>query len=138
MPLAGRGSRSLKVSLASSVLQQVELYLVQHDGRADPNALYILEGGGNDILDTPSGSPELLGLRIAEGIARGELLLREAGAKHFVIPDLLNVGLLPAAAGHVGGRWYAERAVHAGLVANTAASHPGPFGFLRIEFPKIV
>jgi outer membrane lipase/esterase len=85
-----------------SVLQQVELYLVQHDGRADPNALYILEGGGNDILDTPSGSPELLGLRIAEGIARGELLLREAGAKHFVIPDLLNVGLLPAAAGHVG------------------------------------
>jgi phospholipase/lecithinase/hemolysin len=84
-----------------SIPQQIELYLLAHGGKADPNALYILEGGGNDILDTTSGSPELLGLHIAEGIARSELLLREAGAKHFVIPDLFNVGLLPAAAGHV-------------------------------------
>jgi phospholipase/lecithinase/hemolysin len=84
-----------------SIPEQVGLYLQQHGGKADPNALYILEGGGNDILDTTSGSPEALGLRIAEGIARGELLLREAGARHFVIPNLFNVGLLPAAAGNV-------------------------------------
>jgi phospholipase/lecithinase/hemolysin len=84
-----------------SVPEQVELYLSQHNGKADPNALYILEGGGNDILDTTTGTPEALGLHIAEGLARSELLLREAGAKHFVIPDLFNVGLLPAAAGNV-------------------------------------
>jgi phospholipase/lecithinase/hemolysin len=84
-----------------SVLEQVESYLSQHKGKADPNALYILEGGGNDILDTTTGAPEALGLHIAEGLAYNELLLREAGAKHFVIPDLFNVGLLPAAAGNV-------------------------------------
>jgi outer membrane lipase/esterase len=83
-----------------SVPQQVELYLSQHDGKADPNALYILEGGGNDILDTTTGTPEALGWRIAEAIAGSELLLRQAGARHFVIPNLLNVSLLPAAAGN--------------------------------------
>jgi phospholipase/lecithinase/hemolysin len=84
-----------------SVPQQVELYLSQHGGKADPNALYILEGGGNDILGTTSGSPEVLGYQIALGIADSELLLRRAGARHFVIPNLLDVGLLPAAAGNV-------------------------------------
>jgi phospholipase/lecithinase/hemolysin len=83
-----------------SVPEQVELYLSQHKGKADPNALYILEGGGNDILDTTSGSPQVLGLQIAEGLAYSELLLRRAGARHFIIPDLFNVGLLPAAAGN--------------------------------------
>jgi len=85
-----------------SVPEQVELYLGQHGGKADPHALYILEGGGNDILDTTSGSPRTLGKHIAEGLAESELLLRRAGARHFVIPDLFNVGLLPAAAGNAG------------------------------------
>jgi phospholipase/lecithinase/hemolysin len=84
-----------------SVPQQGELYLSQHSGKADPNALYILEGGGNDILDTTTGTPQELGYQIAVGIAGSELLLRRAGARHFVIPDLFNVGLLPAAAGRV-------------------------------------
>ena len=83
-----------------SVPEQVGIYLLQHSGKADPNALYILEGGGNDILDTTTGSPETLGLHIAEGIFNSEQLLRKAGARHFVIPDLFNVGLLPAAAGN--------------------------------------
>jgi phospholipase/lecithinase/hemolysin len=84
-----------------SVPEQVDTYLSQHNGKADPNALYILEGGGNDILDTTSGSADALGKEIAEGIAHSERLLREAGARHFVIPNLFNVGLLPAAAGNV-------------------------------------
>jgi outer membrane lipase/esterase len=84
-----------------SVVEQVKLYLSNHGGKADPHALYILEGGGNDILDSTSTSPETLGRQIAEGLADSESLLREAGAKHFVIPDLFNVGLLPAAAGNV-------------------------------------
>ena len=84
-----------------SVPEQVELYLSQHGGKGDPNALYILEGGGNDIVDTTNDSPETLELHIAEGLAYSELPLREAGARHFIIPDLFNVGLLPAAAGNV-------------------------------------
>ncbi len=98
-----------------SVPEQVGLYLSQHGGKADPNALYILEGGGNDILDTTTGSPQALGLEIAEGLADSELLLRRAGARHFVIPDLFNVGLLPAAAGNVAFATAASAAVNSSL-----------------------
>jgi outer membrane lipase/esterase len=84
-----------------SVPQQVELYLSQHNGKADPHALYILEGGGNDILGTTSGSPQALGFQIAMGLADSERMLRRAGARDIMIPNLFNVGLLPAAAGNV-------------------------------------
>jgi phospholipase/lecithinase/hemolysin len=80
-----------------SVPQQVALYLEASLGKADPNALYIIEGGGNDILNATSGTPQQLGYEIALGIAESEFLLREAGARHFLIPNLFNVGLLPAA-----------------------------------------
>ena len=83
-----------------SVPQQVALYLSQHGGKADPRALYILEGGGNDILGTTSGNPNALGYEIAVGIAQSELQLRQAGARFFLVPNLFNVGLLPAAAGN--------------------------------------
>jgi outer membrane lipase/esterase len=84
-----------------SVPEQVGLYLSQHGGKADPKALYIIEGGGNDILGTTSGTPSALAYQIAVGIAQSESMLRQAGAKHFVIPNLFNVGILPAAAGNV-------------------------------------
>ena len=73
-----------------SVPQQVETYLIQHGGKADPNALYILEGGGNDILDTTTGTPEELGKQIALGISASELLLRRAapGISSFPISSM--------------------------------------------------
>jgi phospholipase/lecithinase/hemolysin len=79
-----------------SVPQQVALYLSQHGGKADPKALYVIEGGGNDILDATGGSADALGFKIATALAESELLLRRAGARHFVIPNLFNVGLIPA------------------------------------------
>jgi outer membrane lipase/esterase len=81
-----------------SVPQQVGLYLQQHGGKADPNALYVLEGGGNDIALTTSGSPQKLGYEIAVALASSELLLRQAGARHFLIPNLFDVSILPVAA----------------------------------------
>ena len=80
-----------------SVPEEVVEYLEAHGGKADPHALYILEGGGNDILNATGGSPSALGVKIATELAGSELLLRQAGARNFLIPDLLNVGLLPAA-----------------------------------------
>ena len=79
-----------------SVISQVKLYLGTHGGKADPNALYVLEGGGNDILDATSGSPVVLGSEIGNGLAALEVLLRHAGAKHFLISNLFDVGVLPA------------------------------------------
>jgi phospholipase/lecithinase/hemolysin len=83
-----------------SVPQQVALYLQATGGKADPNGLYIIEGGGNDILGAVSVNPQQLGFEIALGISESELLLRRAGARYFLIPNLFNVGLLPAAAGN--------------------------------------
>lgn len=89
-----------------SVPQQAQVYLSKHAGKADPKALYILEGGGNDILNAAntnggnSVSPKALGTQIAQGLADTERVLRRAGARHFLIPNLFNVGLLPAAAGN--------------------------------------
>ena len=81
-----------------SIPQQVLLYLSQHGGKADPNALYVIEGGGNDIVDAAGiGSPQQLGFQIALGISTAELLLRRAGAKNFLIPNLFDISILPVA-----------------------------------------
>jgi phospholipase/lecithinase/hemolysin len=90
------------VGTIPDVPQQVALYLSRHGGKADPKALYILEGGGNDIIGhigVSGTSANQLGFQIATSIAESEALLRHAGAKNFLIPDLFNVGLLPAAQG---------------------------------------
>ncbi len=79
-----------------SVPQQVAQYLKAVNGQADPNALYILEGGGNDILGTTTGTATDLGNTIANELAQSELQLRQAGARHFLIPNLFDVSLLPA------------------------------------------
>jgi len=80
-----------------SVPEQVELYLSLHNGKADPNALYVVEGGGNDILDATGGSPETLGNEIAFGLASSIELLERAGARNILTSNLLDVGQLPAA-----------------------------------------
>ncbi len=79
-----------------SVPQQVALYLSQHGGKADPNALYLIEGGGNDILNAAGGSAQELGYQVALGLAESELLLRNAGARFFLVPNLLDISALPA------------------------------------------
>ena len=83
-----------------SVEQQVAEYLEAHGGKADPHALYVLTGGGNDILNAigTGASPVALGTQIGTTLGALELALRAAGARHFLLPNLLNVGLLPAAA----------------------------------------
>ena len=95
------------------VPQQVELYLSKHGHKADPKALYILEGGGNDILGTiASGGPSAshLAMEIATAIADSELALRRAGARNFLIPNMFNVALVPAA---VSNKTYASAATTA-------------------------
>lgn len=96
-----------------TIPQQVALYLSQHGGKADPKALYILEGGGNDIVDAKGvGSPDYLGFQIALGISSVEVALRRAGAKNFLIPTLIDVSHLPVA------KPFAPFAQQASLAAN--------------------
>jgi outer membrane lipase/esterase len=149
-PLLGR-------AFIPSVPQQVELYLSQQGGKADPNALYILEGGGNDILGTTTGSPHNLAYKIADRIVNCTIVLRQAGAKHFIIPNMFDVGLLPAAAGNASFASAASRATNEfvnSLLAlednqqtiqivrmdvfsllNALQTDPASFGFTDIEIP---
>jgi phospholipase/lecithinase/hemolysin len=107
-PLGGK-------AVIPSVPHQVELYLSQHGGKADPNALYILEGGGNDIIDALGvGSPQQLGFQIALGTAANEKLLRSAGARNFLIPNLFNLAIVPE------GHTFAAFNTAAVLAANKA------------------
>jgi phospholipase/lecithinase/hemolysin len=104
-----------------SVEQQVGEYLEAHGGKADPHALYVLTGGGNDILNAigTGVSPVTLGAEIGTTLGALELVLRAAGARHFLLPNLLNVGLLPAAAADP------EFAKQASLAANAVLQKLG-------------
>ena len=83
-----------------SIPHQVAKYLLDHKGKADPNALYVLEGGGNDIIDAAgSGSPQQLAFQIAVGIAGAELALRHVGARNFLVPNIFDLSLTPVGKG---------------------------------------
>jgi outer membrane lipase/esterase len=94
---------NISLGIPPSVPQQVEAYLSSVQGHADPKALYVIEGGGNDILGAGAAgasgvtAADNLGYQIARGISEGELALLRAGAENFLIPDLVDVGQLPAA-----------------------------------------
>ncbi len=70
--------------------QALGLYLPSVGGIADPNALYVVWGGGNDVrLGNVSNS--------TNNIVAIITALAGAGAKHFLVPNLPNIGLTPEA-----------------------------------------
>ncbi len=86
--------------------QQLQMYLAASGGVADPNALYQVWGGANDIfyLTATSTDPNVLGagtLTAAQtelGLIGG---LQTAGAKYAVVYNLPDIGKTPA--GMAGG-----------------------------------
>ncbi|MBV9009458.1 MAG: SGNH/GDSL hydrolase family protein [Verrucomicrobia bacterium] len=84
----GNGSVSVTID---NMGQQVADYLAAH--RADPNALYIIWGGGNDLLgDDSSANVTATAGRIGILIQR----LANAGARSFLIPNLPPLGETPS------------------------------------------
>ena len=79
-----------------SLLTQASQYLTTLNGNmASPNALYVVEGGGNDVR---AGLPE----GIAGYLANIDMIVQElqmAGAKHIVVWDTPNLARAPAVAG---------------------------------------
>jgi len=102
-----------------SIPEQVATYLSQHNFKADPKALYILVGGGNDILNATGGSPDTLGGEIAFGLLSSIAQLQHAGARYFFVPRFFNIGLLPAsqAAGNTAFALAATQSLNAALDA---------------------
>ena len=70
---------------------QVTEYLGSVGGIADPDALYVVSGGGNDILLAGTDS-RIAAANIADAVER----LLNAGARQVLVANLMNLGLSPA------------------------------------------
>lgn len=75
--------------------QQVDDYLASHPV-ADPNALYVIWGGGNDLFNDDSAE------NVTATAARATALMKRlamAGAKYIMVPNVPPLGLIPKYAG---------------------------------------
>ena len=80
-----------------SLTTQLGGYLAAHGGQADPNALYMMWGGANDIF-TAAGNPATA--QQNTGIAAATMVglistLQNAGARTIVVFNLPDLGLTP-------------------------------------------
>ncbi|MDQ2701578.1 MAG: autotransporter domain-containing protein [Pseudomonadota bacterium] len=80
-----------------SLATQVGGYLASTGGRADPNALYSVWGGANDLFSVTSlaQAPAVIGAAVAAevGIVGG---LKAAGARYVLVANVPDLGLTPA------------------------------------------
>ncbi|WP_081284707.1 autotransporter outer membrane beta-barrel domain-containing protein [Chromobacterium subtsugae] len=87
--------------LIQELPQQTAAYLASTGGKADPNAVYSVWIGGNDViaaLGTASSTSgqQLLGAS-AQYTAASVQALVKAGAKNVIVPNLPNMGAAPLA-----------------------------------------
>lgn len=75
---------------------QISNYLASNGGRANPNGLYLISSGGNDVAfalgQTGAGpwpaDPQGYIISAANSLASSVATLQAAGARYFVVPDL--------------------------------------------------
>jgi outer membrane lipase/esterase len=85
-----------------SLLTQASQYLSLNGNMASPNALYVVEGGGNDARNALPGGPAGFAATVASYVANIDTIVQElqmAGAKHIVVWDTPNLARAPAVAG---------------------------------------
>ena len=84
-----------------TVTEQIDQHLLKSGGSLDPNALYAVWGGLNDIADSAEDNPDTaLGhVLAAAGVNAAQIdRLREAGARHVVVFNMPDASLAPFAA----------------------------------------
>ena len=83
---------------ATPVLQQVQTYLASTGGKADPNALYTLWAGANDIFWLAGGNEADISAYVRNTIGEHVTaigMLRAAGARYVVVPLIPDIGTTP-------------------------------------------
>lgn len=135
------GARARAVENNMHLSLQVGSFLRDAGGVASPDALYVVEMGGNDIRDALfSGDPSLLNAA-ADAIADNIRLLHAAGATKFLVWNAPNLGLTPAIIGAGPGA-----VAFAGFLSQTfnfqldtaLASLPGDIELRRLDvFQKL-
>ena len=79
-----------------SLATQVSSYLASTGGRADPNALYTVWGGANDIFAVTAGAPpeQTIGAAVTTQIGLVGSL-QAAGARYVLVPTIPDIGSTP-------------------------------------------
>ena len=83
-----------------TVTQQVGQYLSSREGRADPDALYAIWGGLNDVseaLEKDSSNAQAHTVAAADVNVEQVRRLREAGARHILVYNLPDISKSPYA-----------------------------------------
>jgi len=139
-----------------SLATQVAGYLAANGGKADPNALYTVWGGANDLfsITDPTTAPGVIGSAVTSevGIVGA---LQNAGARYVLVATVPDLGLTPAylgsgqsAAGTQLSAGY-NSALFGGLTAaglrvipldtfdllHEIISDPGTYGFTNVTMP---
>ncbi len=108
---------------------QISNYLAANGGRANPNALYLISSGGNDISFATGGSgtgpfpsnPQAYLLSAASSLANSVASLQAAGARYFVVPDLPYS--FPTGGGAANATARADRLLYSQALWNSLAAN---------------
>ena len=82
---------------APSVTSQVNTYLAANGGQANPNALYTVWGGANDLLaaaTAPAQAQAIIGSAVTAQVGAVGAL-QAAGARYVMVPTIPDVGITP-------------------------------------------
>ncbi|MDQ3056774.1 MAG: autotransporter domain-containing protein [Pseudomonadota bacterium] len=83
-------------SFAPSLSMQINTYLARNGGRADPNALFTVWGGANDLFFHLNGLTTQAQFLSAAGQQIGLVAsLQNAGARYILVPTIPDVGRTP-------------------------------------------
>lgn len=96
---------------APSVTSQVNTYLVANGGQANPNALYTVWGGANDLLaaaTAPAQAQAIIGSAVTAQVGAVGAL-QAAGARYVMVPTIPDVGITRASAPAVPPPWRRAR-----------------------------
>ncbi|MBB5875049.1 MULTISPECIES: autotransporter outer membrane beta-barrel domain-containing protein [unclassified Xanthomonas] len=84
------------LGVAPSLATQASNYLAANGGKADPNALYSVWGGANDLFAIAGGAPVQTTIGNAVAAEVGIVAsLQNAGARYVMVNNLPDVGITP-------------------------------------------
>jgi phospholipase/lecithinase/hemolysin len=90
------GARSTNVPDTFDMPEQVAAFLNDFGGVAPPDALYVIDFGGNDVRAALAmGDPNIVADALGEIFVQANLLY-EAGAREFLFVNVANIGRLPS------------------------------------------
>ena len=116
------GARTLVTGASPSVQDQVNGYLAANSGSADPNAIYTLWMGGNDVNYAVATNDFGAVNVAANGVAALAQQLINAGAQSLLVVNLPNIGITPLGqnSGNPAGATFLSSSFNATMAAALA------------------